>query len=88
MTNYKQNSRVGQELILTYFSDRMKDKKINKEQLADILNISVTTLWRYFKKKSPMPLRVYLEICGALDVRPYLIPVENDNTEMKRMFLN
>ena len=88
MTNYKQNSKIGQDLILTYFSDRMKDKKINKEQLADILNISVTTLWRYFKKKSPMPLGVYLEICAALDVRPYLIPRENDNTEMKQMFLN
>ena len=88
MENYKQASQVGQDLILTYFSDRMKSKKINKEQLAEILGISVTTLWRYFKKKSPMPLGVYLEICGALDVRPYLIPTESDNTEMKRMFFN
>ena len=88
MTNYKQNSRLGQDLILTYFSDRMKSKKISKEQLAQTLEISVTTLWRYFKKKSPMPLGIYLEICGALDVRPYLIPRENDNTEMKQMFLN
>ena len=88
MTNYKQNSKIGQDLILTYFSDRMKSKKISKEQLSQTLEISVTTLWRYFKKKSPMPLRVYLEICGALDVRPYLIPVESDNTDMKRMFLN
>jgi DNA-binding Xre family transcriptional regulator len=88
MENYKQASKVGQDLILTYFSDRMKSKKINKEQLAEILEISVTTLWRYFKKKSPMPLSVYLEICAALEVRPYLIPTESDNTEMKQMFLN
>ena len=88
MTNYKQNSKIGQDLILTYFSDRMKSKKISKEQLAQTVDISVTTLWRYFKKKSPMPLGVYLEICGALDVRPYLIPAESDNTEMKQMFLN
>ena len=88
MKNYKQNSQIGHDLILTYFSDRMKSKKINKEQLAEILNISVTTLWRYFKKKSPMPLSVYLQICAALEVRPYLIPAERDNTEMKQMFLN
>jgi len=88
MKNYKQASQVGQDLILTYFSDRMKEKKISKEKLAELLEISVTTLWRYFKKKSPMPLGVYLEICGALDVRPYLIPAESDNTEMKRMFFN
>ena len=88
MKNYKQASQIGQDLILTYFSDRMKEKKISKEKLAELLEISVTTLWRYFKKKSPMPLGVYLEICGALDVRPYLIPAESDNTEMKRMFFN
>ena len=88
MKNYKQASQIGQDLILTYFSDRMKEKKISKEQLAGILDISVTTLWRYFTKKSPMPLGIYLEICGALDVRPYLIPAESDNTEMKRMFFN
>ena len=88
MENYKQASEEGQDLIFTYFSERMKYKKINKEQLAEILGISVTTLWRYFTKKSPMPLGVYLEICGALDVRPYLIPTESDNTEMKRMFFN
>ena len=88
MKNYKKNSKIGHDLILTYFSDRMKSKKINKEQLAQTLEISVTTLWRYFKKKSPMPLGVYLEICAALDVRPYLIPRESDNTEMKQMFLN
>ena len=88
MKNYKQASQIGQDLILTYFSDRMKEKKISKEKLAELLDISVTTLWRYFKKKSPMPLGVYLEICGALDVRPYLIPAESDNTEMKRMFFN
>ena len=88
MKNYKQASQIGQDLILTYFSDRMKEKKISKEKLAELLEISVTTLWRYFKKKSPMPLGVYLEICGALDVRPNLIPAESDNTEMKRMFFN
>ena len=31
MKNYKQASQVGQDLILTYFSDRMKEKKISKE---------------------------------------------------------
>lgn len=88
MENYKQASEEGQDLIMTYFSDRMKYKKINKEQLAEILGISVITLWRYFTKKSPMPLAVYLEICEALDVRPYLIPLESDKKELKRLFFN
>ena len=88
MENYKKASEVGQDLILTYLKNRMKEKKISKENLAEILDIGSTTLWRYFNKKTPMPLGVYLEICGALDLRPYLIPSENDNTEMQRMFFN
>jgi len=45
-------------------------------------------LIRYFKQETQMPLGVYLEICGALELRPYLIPSESDNTEMQRMFFN
>lgn len=66
----------------------MKEKKITQNKLAEILEISVTTLIRYFKKETPMPLGVYLEVCGALELRPYLIPTESDNTEMQRMFFN
>lgn len=88
MENYKNASEVGQDLILAYLKKRMKEKKVSQDKLAEILQTSVTTLWRYFKKETPMPLGVYLEICGALELRPYLIPSENDNTEMQRMFFN
>jgi transcriptional regulator with XRE-family HTH domain len=88
MQNYKQASEVGQDLILTYLKNRMKEKKITQNKLAEILKVSVTTLWRVFKKESPMTLGMYLEICGALQLRPYLIPTESDNTDMQRMFFN
>jgi transcriptional regulator with XRE-family HTH domain len=88
MNSYKNASEVGQDLILSYFKKRMKEKKITQNKLAEILGIGVTTLYRYFKKETPMPLGVYLEICGALDLRPYLMPSESDNTEMQRMFFN
>tara|TARA_R110002126_G_scaffold251055_3_gene394059 strand:+ start:4771 stop:5037 length:267 start_codon:yes stop_codon:yes gene_type:complete len=88
MENYKEASKVGQDLILTYLKKRMKEKKVTQKRLAEILELDVTTLWRYFKKEMQMPLGVYLEICGALDLRPYLIPTENDSTEMQRMFFN
>ena len=86
MENYRQASESGQDLILSYFKKRMKEKKVTQNRLSEILQVSVTTLIRYFKKETPMPLGVYLEICGALELRPYLIPTENDNTEMQRMF--
>jgi transcriptional regulator with XRE-family HTH domain len=82
MENYKNASEVGQDLILSYLKNRMKEKKVSQDKLAEILQIGVTTLWRYFKKETPMPLGVYLEICGALDLRPYLIPSEDDEIQM------
>ena len=88
MNTYKKSSELGQDLILTYLKNRMKEKKITQNKLAEILEIGVTTLYRYFKKETPMPLGVYLEICGALELRPYLIPSEKDNTEMQRMFFS
>jgi transcriptional regulator with XRE-family HTH domain len=88
MQNNKQSSEVGQDMILTYFKKRMKEKKVTQNKLAEILEVSVTTLWRVFRKESPMTLGMYLEICGALQLRPYLISSENDNTEMHRMFFN
>ena len=66
----------------------MKDIKLTQNELASILNIGVTTLIRYFKLETPMPLGVYLEICGALELRPYLVPSESDNNEMMRVHFN
>ncbi len=88
MENYKHSAKVGQEMILTYLKERMKEQKVTQEQLAATLNTSVTTLWRYFNMKVQMPLGVYLEICGALKLRPYLIPAESDTNEMHRVFFN
>jgi len=73
MENYKQASKVGQEMILTYFLKRMKELKISKGQLAKTLEVGDTTLWRWFRMETPIPLGIYLEICGALkEVPPQL----------------
>ena len=85
MGNYKQASEMGQDLILTYLKNRMKEKNVTQNKLAEILEVSVTTLIRYFKKETKMPLCIYLEICGALELRPYLIPTESDNTEILKL---
>jgi len=77
MENYKQASEVGQDMILTYFKNRMKEKKVTQNKLAEILEVSVTTLIRYFKKETQMPLNVYLEICEVLNLTPYLTAYEN-----------
>jgi transcriptional regulator with XRE-family HTH domain len=88
MENYKKASEVGQDLIFIFLKNRMEENKITINKLAEILEVSVTKLGQVFKKESPMTLGMYLEICGALKLRPYLIPSESDNTDMQRMFFN
>lgn len=88
MQNFKQSSGMAQDMILSYFKTRMKEKKVTQNALAEILGISVTTLIRYFKRETVMPLDVYLQICGALELRPYIIPAEMDENRMQRIFFN
>lgn len=88
MANYKMASKEAQKIILSFFKQRMKEKGITQNELSKTLEVSVTTLIRYFKMETPMPLDVYLQICGALELRPYLIPSENDNNDMMRLHFN
>ena len=62
MENYKNSSEAQQDLILLCLKTKMKEQKISRYKLSEMLKISETTLWRYFTKKTPMPLVVYLEI--------------------------
>ena len=89
MENYKNSSKVGQQLTMSYLRKRMKEKKVTIRKLVVILGVSEATLIGYFKMKTPMPLGIYLEICGVLELRPYLIPKEIDDVQMKnRIFFN
>ena len=88
MASYKHASKEAQKIILSFFKQRMKEKGITQNELSKTLEVSVTTLIRYFKMETPMPLDVYLQICGALELRPYLIPTELDNQDMHRISFN
>lgn len=72
MENYKQSSSAFQDIIFKHIKSRMKEKKVTQNQLAEILQVGVTTLIRYFKQETPMPLGIYLEICDVLELPPFL----------------
>ena len=88
MGKYAQASSAGQDIVFKYLKDRMKEKRISQKALAEIVGVSVGSMIRYFAKTTPMPLGVYFEICGALELRPYIIPSENDTNQMMRQFFN
>jgi len=88
MPNYNMSSKLGKQLIFDFIKERMKDKKITQLRLSELIEINESTLIRNLKGETEMLLTTYLKICGALELRPYLIPSEIDENEFKRLFFN
>ena len=78
MVSYNKSSDYGKQLIFNFIKNRMKEKKISQHKLAQMVEMNESTLIRNFKGDFEMSLTTYLKICGALELRPYLIPAELD----------
>jgi len=88
MPNYNISSDLGKQLIFDFIKERMQEKKITQLKLSELIKINESTLIRNFKGETEMLLTTYLKICGALELRPYLIPSEIDENELKKLFFN
>jgi transcriptional regulator with XRE-family HTH domain len=88
MPNYNMSSNLGKQLIFDFIKERMQEKKITQLKLSELIEINESTLIRNLKGETEMLLTTYLKICGALDLRPYLIPSEINENEFKRLFFN
>jgi len=88
MPNYNMSSKLGKQLIFDFIKERMKNKKITQLRLSELIEINESTLIRNLKGETEMLLTTYLKICGALELRPYIIPSEIDENEFKRLFFN
>lgn len=88
MSNYNQSSDYGKKIIFQFLEKRMKEKDISRYRLSKMTEIPENTLSMNFNNNSEMSLVNFLKICGALELRPYLIPAEADETELNRIFFN
>jgi len=79
---------MGKDPIFSFIKERMKEKNISQLKLSELIDLNESTLIRNFKGETEMLLITYLKICGALEINPYMIPKENDNSEFHRMFFN
>jgi len=86
--NYKQAAEMAKDMIFQFCIERMEDKNITYKELSGILQISTDDLKQYLNNKKEMPFGLFLQMLGALELRPYLIPAEEDNNTMQRMFFN
>lgn len=88
MASYDNSANTAIDIIFKFIKERMEHLEMSQTELCELTGIYRTTLYRYFKKETQMPLIDYLKICGALKLHPYLVPAEDDDTKMHRMHFN
>ena len=88
MGAYENAANTSVSITLKYLKDRMDELGINQSQLSNIIGVSKSTVKRWFDKDRDMSLTNYYKMCGALELRPYLIPKEDDDNEMEFIHFN
>lgn len=81
MENYNNSSSMAIDISFCFIKERMKELGISQLKLSELIEINESTLIRNFKKETEMSLATYFKICGALKLRPYLVPSEMYDTE-------
>ena len=85
---YSHASIMAEQMIWKFIEARRQDKGLSIEQLGSMVGLSKGNYSRYKNGHVQVPLRVILSICGALELRPFLVPAENDDSEYERIFFN
>lgn len=88
MANYNAAANEGEKITRQFICDRMDDLGITRYQLQQLTEINRSTIGRWLDGETSISFNNYLKILGALEIRPYLVPAEDDDTEMERMFFN
>lgn len=88
MANFDNSAEVGKQMIIKFIIERMQEKNITRGKLAEIIGIERSTLNRNLDNETEISLSTILKICGALELRPFFIPAEIDQTEFQRVFFN
>lgn len=82
MGQYDNSANFGKQLILKHLKLIMEEKGITMYKLSKLTGISESVLSMNFREETQMTLLNFLKICGALNIRPYLIPAELDPNDM------
>ena len=88
MPNHNESAKASQDIIYKFIKLAMKERGISQKKLSEIIEVNESTLIRNFKNETEMSVTTLLKICGALKIRPYIVPAELDDTEMKHIFFN
>jgi hypothetical protein len=87
-TNYLAAAKESQKITINYWQSILEDDNKSIGWLAKKSGISRSVLYDYWAGKVDMSLINYYRICGALELRPYLVPKDNDDNTIINMGFN
>lgn len=88
MKNFNQATIEGENGTRRFIQSRMEKKGISMYRLAQLTDLNRTTIARWLDGEMGISLANFLKILGALEIRPYLVPAENDENEIIRQYFN
>ena len=88
MSKFNMVANEGEKLTRKFIQNRMDELDITRYQLQQLTGINRSTIGRWLNGETSISVNNYLKILGALEIRPYLIPAEDDDNEMVRVFFN
>lgn len=74
----------AKQITIKYLRDRANELNMTNYRLAKESGVAQSTISRIFSGDiKSLSLDTYFRLCGALKLRPYLVPSEDDKNEMK-----
>ena len=88
MSNFNPAANEGEKLTRQFIQRRMEEKGLNMHQIQKVTGVNETTVGRWLRGDTSISYNNFLKVCGALEIRPYFVPAEDDDNEMMRVFFN
>ena len=87
-TDYVAAAKESQRITIKYWQECLDEDGHTRYWLSQKCGISQSMLSDYWAGKVDMSLINYYRICGALQLRPYLIPKELDKNQINNVGFN
>jgi len=87
-TDYLAAAKESQKITIKYWQECLDEDGHTRYWLAKKSGVSQSMLSDYWSGKVDMSLINYYRICGALELRPYLIPKELDDNDITNVSFN
>lgn len=88
MSKFNMAANEGEKLVRQFIGEHMDELGITRYRLQQLTGINRSTIGRWLDGETSISVNNYLKILGALEIRPYLIPAEDDDIEMVRVFFS